>query len=196
VQRLDNSEILSEAGFTLPPTLPITEADLKLFGKIDIADDDTIITMLARSATEKAQLYTNLCFIDQPVEVFYQQHLSEIELPYGPNQDTFVVSRVENGVETSLTLNSDYFITGNKFKILLIKTVVRSSGYLNVGLKVTYNAGYGANPADVPDIAREAIAKAVATNYYNRQNTKKGSYTILPNSSKVLLDQISRNPGF
>ena len=146
---------------TLPATPVITTAEAKTALRVDFNDDDDFIDALIESATLYFQKKLNRAFISQTVIAEWDQVGYEVPLPYAPVSAVSEVAVVDyDGTTTALTSGTGYTLRNG---------VVRVN--TNLGLKVTYTAGYGATSATVPQPIRTAIERMVINLYDRRDDT-------------------------
>lgn len=69
-------------------TEPVTLAEAKLWCKIDLSDDDSVITALITAARQQLEAYTNTGFISRTVIAQIDNPNGSFTLPYGPVTDT------------------------------------------------------------------------------------------------------------
>jgi hypothetical protein len=127
-------------------TEPVTLAEAKNFCKIDIADDDTLITALIIAARKMCESYTNIGFVEREVTAVVNNGNGNVYLPYGPIGD---VSLIDDVAPT------DGQIVGFKWKQLT-----------TVGERITlvYTAGYAILPEDL----KTGLLNAIYFLYDNR----------------------------
>jgi len=147
---------------------PVTLQEVKNWLRIDLDDDDDILTMLITAARETLEAYTNVSFISRVVKATIKNQLGGYPLPYGPVGD--IISFTDKDGEDI----TDYEITGTDFK--QVETAFFDP------VTVEYNAGYSVPPTDF----KTAILCQVALMYENR-----GEATI-SGSAKALLSKYRR----
>jgi len=129
-------------------TEPVNLQEAKDWCKIDVPDDDTLITRLIKAARIACETYVNLSFITRIVTATIHNGLGNFNLPYGP-----VVDPITSIKDTDGTVINDYNLrdeyTGD--------------------IEVVYNAGYATLPEDL----RTALLCQIAFMYENRGDTKK-----------------------
>ena len=162
----------------------VTLSTVKSWARVDTSDDDALLTLLIGAMEEMAEKYTGLSFRTKDITVEYESFGNDVILPYGPHTSVDAVRTKYQGAETTLG-TGEYFVTGQDFKTLhLIES------FTDQQLEVDLTVGYGA--ANVPDLIKVAILKAVLSNYEDRQDVVEGGGFVLPNESKKLLDAYRR----
>jgi hypothetical protein len=137
-QVLDITDIEPSGGITEPVTL--TEA--KNFCKIDVSDDDTLITMLLTSCRLECESLTNIGFVNRNVIVVQNNGNGGAFLPLGPNGD---IATVQDTDGNDLT----YVPSGTTWKQIISPRSER--------LVITYNTGYTTLPANLKLALLECI---------------------------------------
>lgn len=153
-----------ETVFTDEGPEPITLQEAKDWCKIDVGDDDALITELITGARQICELHSNTSFIERTVTATIYNGLGRINLPYGP-----VTSDVAYTDEDDNVL-SDY--------------VIKSPGDDRV--VAVYSAGY----AVLPNNLKTAILNQIAWMYQNRGDIAQ-SYQ-LSEQAKLILNQVKR----
>lgn len=136
---------------------PVTVQEVKNWARIDLSDDDAIITMLITAAREQLESYTNISFIRRVVTTTIMNQLGGQYLPYGPVFDVLYLKDVDGKTVT------DYALSGVQFKQL--KTCFCDP------VTVQYNAGYSTLPQDF----KSALLCQVAFLFENRGDAKLAS---------------------
>lgn len=159
-------------------TEPVSLAEAKNFCKVTGSQDESLITILITSARQALEKYTQSSFAAKTIHATWvtPPEDDEYELPYGPHIAVSKVYRIdEEGTETELTLNIDYWVFGDQDFVLKINRSWSSNKHLN-SVRVEYTAGYGdTNTETLPSVLKEAIMKEVATNYELRENFVVGA---------------------
>lgn len=177
---------------TPPAVLPVTLAAAKNYLRVDDATDDDLITLFIGAATDQAELYTGRCFIHRTYrltldafpassgrDVWWdgvrQGAIGELtrvgpillgKLPLA--SVTGILTYDAAGIATAVD-PATYSISTYDGEISL-----RSGAAWPVNLRreraieITFVAGYGATPADVPPAIRTAILNQVAQSYEAR----------------------------
>lgn len=146
---MDN--LLLDHEFTGEGAEPVTPAEAKNWLKIDVPDDDTLLTMLIKAARKQCENFLNMSLVPKTVKVVLFIGLDEMPLPYGPVKEVSSVINSENGQPIT-----DYKINGIKFK--------RIDPVQNI--TVTYTAGYDDLGLQEPDL-KVGVLNEIAYLYEN-----------------------------
>lgn len=162
-------------------TEPITLSEAKAYLRVDTSTEDALITDCITAARKYVEKYTGKSFTAKTLSVVFGDlwKADEIlELPYPPIASITSVHEVdEEGTETELTLNVDYYKRGqNNIEI----TGVFDKAY-------QYKAIYTTSASEADDLIKFAMLKLVADYYENRQNEKEeGSFKITYDTLNLL----------
>lgn len=163
----------------------VTVADAKQWARVEHSEDDVLFGKLIAAVEDLTEQYTGLTLREKTMTIEYAQYGHEVQLPYGPKHVVTAVRRVEQGTATALT-TAEYHVAGQEHKTLYI-----DRHYSSQQLQIDLTAGYGI--ANVPDAIRVAMLKAILSTYEDRQDVVTGTIaTVMPNSSRVLLQQYKR----
>jgi len=192
IQTLHEISVSSE-----PAAEPVTLAEAKAWAKIDFADDDALGTALLKSAREIAQAYTNRAFITQTLIAYWKSHEGEVVLPRAPIQSVTTVVEINLDVETTFTVDQDFYVMGVDDKFLRIERSGISKNNKHprerfssgLDLKVTYVAGYGNAGSDVPDGIKDGI-KSIWTYMYEHRGEEISTTQALTIEARLLLDPL------
>src|SRR3954468_21127146 len=91
---------------------PVTLSEAKAWLKIDVADEDLLVTDLITAARLECEAFLNISLITRTVTAFLQIGLDEIRLPYGPVKEI-----------TSVTNNDGTAIEGFVLKYEMFKAI-------------------------------------------------------------------------
>lgn len=120
----------------------VSLADAKDWCRIDISDDDALITALIKAARIICERFANLSFIQRTVTARIHNGLGNINLPYGPVNGTVTYTNIDT------TSAEGYDIT--------------------VGNSIDVNASYSAGPTTLDEDLRTAWLNQIAWMYENR----------------------------
>ena len=159
---------------TSPPAVePITLEEVKLFGRIDGSDEDTLITSIIKGVRPKVELYLNKSLIEQTIELSMDWwNSAEILLPQPPLISITKVETIdEDGTATEYDSDNYYTVTESIPGKLVIKKA--SSLPTNTesevgGFKITYQAGYGSTASYVDAVIKNAMMEWAVLQYENR----------------------------
>lgn len=152
------------------PTEPVTLAEAKNFCKIDVTEDDTLITALITAARQMCEAFSNIGFVEREVIAIVNNGNGGVFLPYGPIDTVTEVLINDDPITT-------YEVSGVKWKQLLEPN--------NDRVTVKYTGGY----ATLPENLKTALLNAI---FYLYDNRSEGMDNIGP-VAKMLLKPISRN---
>ena len=131
------------------PIQPVTLTEAKDWCRIDVTDDDALITRLIKGARKVCETYVNLSFITRTVTATIHNGLGNFTLPYGPViGDITSFADADAGVMTDYNLRTPY----------------------GSDIVVVYNAGYA--DGDLPEDLRTALLCQIAWMYENRGDAK------------------------
>lgn len=162
----------------------VTTTEVKSWARISTSDDDALITILIGAMEEMAEKYMGLSLRTKDITVEYESFGNEVILPYGPHTSVDAVRTKYQGAETTLA-SGEYYVTGQDFKTLHL-----IEAFTDQQLEVDLTVGYGA--ANVPDLIKLGLLKAILSNYEDRQDVVEGGGFVLPNESKKLFDRYRR----
>lgn len=175
-----------------PSLEPLTAAEAKLYAKIDLSDDDTIVERQITAGRQLAETVTRRAFVNQTLDFWGDRWADEIILPRPPvSTVSYVKYRDDAGTWT--TLSSSYYELDyyrEPARVVLAygydwPTIINRPNAINI----RYIAGYGSTAASVPAAIREAIAAYVLSLYDERGVIVVGTISNkLPFSAVSLLD--------
>lgn len=165
----------------------LSTADAKAWMRVDTSADDSLIADLVAESIDFVEEQYGFQLIEKTVTVEYEYYGKEVRLPLYPVQSITSVKTIDaSGTEETLTVNEDYYITGD--------TLVLDNVYgwevpdERIRLKVVYVAGYTSIPSGIV----LGLKKLVASNYEDRQDVVEGSVSEMPNSSKKHFKRYAR----
>lgn len=141
---------------------PVTLQEAKDWCRIDVSDDDTLITSLIKAARIICEKYSGLSFVSKTVTAILVNGLGNIELPYGPVASEVAYYDMD---ETELT---DFDISEPACD----------------RIEAVYSAGYETLPANL----KTAVLNQIAWMYENRGDAKLASGVSEP--AKLILNQV------
>lgn len=188
-----------EDNFTLPPspfnavldtsfddgsiTEPVTLSEAKLWCKIDVSEDDSLITALITTARQMCETYACISIISRTVTAVINNSCGGQFLPYGPVKS--ITSVTDGNGQTIAT--TDYCLSGLKFKQILTPKYYR--------MTIVYTTGYETLPQEF----KNAIMQQVFFLYENRgeyeAQSRTGTAVVLGLSSmaKTILKPLKRS---
>lgn len=143
-----------------PATEPVTLQEVKLHLRVDVAEDDDLISAIITAARERIEAYTRRSIITQTWELLVGGTGPYLSLPRPP------VQRIESiTADGELVSPSRYQLLRDDFLVMTTPVDATSPG----GVVIRYVAGYGDAPASVPQAIRQAILMLVAHMYESRE---------------------------
>jgi uncharacterized phiE125 gp8 family phage protein len=183
---------------TPPSTYPVSLDEAKAHLNVDFDDDDTLIDIYRKAATEDAESFTGRSFYDQTFD-FYLDAFPDndvIELPRSPLIE--VIGVYLNG-DASPVSTDTYVVDTSNPKPRISLPDGGSWPTLNDvanAIRVRFRAGYvdeDQSPAVgvVPFAAKAAIMLTLGTLYANRESVVIGqTATMMPAGAEYLLRKI------
>lgn len=162
---------------TGPASEPVSLDEAKAHMRVDNDDEDSLIVRLIKSARETAERYTGRALLAQSFALARDRwptnNPRSFEIPRPPLVAvTTVVVRARSGTET--TLSSDAYIVDSASvpgRVVFKDTTVLPPDLADANaILVSFDAGYGSLPSDVPAAIRSAILILVAYHYEQRGN--------------------------
>lgn len=171
-------------------TEPVSSTEAKLFCKVTGTTEDTLFAILIPAARKALEKYTQSSFGEKEIHATWVVPPDDMifELPYGPIQSVDAVYTIdEEGSETALTLNSEYYVYGSQDLIVKVSKFWSSGDVALNQVRIEYTAGYGGTGVDaLPEALKLAVLKQIATDYELRENIVIGGATVLANEAKKL----------
>ena len=174
---------------TPPDKQPLTLNEVKLAARMDddFTDDDAILTALIRVASEAFETYTGLSGISRTYRAFLthwpraemardwegfregpEDWLNgpprDLELPRPPLQSVTHIKTYDDADAATTYAASNYFVdTASKPGRVVLRTGSAQPLPTRVanGIEIEFVAGYGSNPADLPEQARQGMSQLV-----------------------------------
>lgn len=146
-------------------TEPVTLQEAKDFAKIDVDDDDDLITELITTARDMCEQYTNISFVAREITATFNNCNGGTFLPYGPIADDVELTDIDVVELTDPTL------TGGPWKQVLLP----KDKYISA----TYTGGY----ETLPKKFKTAILNTI---YYLYDNRAVGVDNIGPIAQTIL----------
>lgn len=180
--------------YTVPAAEPVSSTEAKLQCRIDITDDDTLITNLIEATRTDVELMLRRALITQTWDGYLDAFPAEdyLEIPLPPlSSITSIKYTTSAGVENTFASASYYVDT-----ISEPGRVVLNSGYswpgdelrAANGVVVRFVCGYGAAGTNVPEPIRQALLMLIGHYYENREATiYKNELVKIPMGVEALL---------
>lgn len=165
-------------------TEPITLDEAKTHLRVDSADDNALITALITTARQFVENYTHRTLMTIAIEKTYDVPSHSFSLPCPPLQEVTKIEVVNDAGEKTEVDSSIYNYdssTDLPGRVQLKDGCVWPDHREFASFIVTFKAGYGDAPANVPEMLRQAILQILAHYYENRQSEEipKGIYTLM-----------------
>ena len=178
-----------------PATEPLTVAEAKLHLRVDVSDDDALITSLIVAARQHVENFTRRALITQTWDVLMDRFCGdEIVLPKAPVSAVGSIKYYDTSGALQ-TWSSDEYLTefpvgpqAGPARITPISGVAFPSTQDRIGaVQIRITAGYGAASA-VPDGLKAAMRLLIGHWYGNREAVVTGAIaTDLPQAIDSLL---------
>lgn len=179
--------ILSTATGTNASTDVLSTADAKSWMKVETSDEDSLIASLVSEIIDVVEEQYSFQLIEKNVTAEYENYSQTVELPLYPVQSITSVKTINNqGTETTLTNNTDYYLQGDT--LVFFQTHAYEYPYDRIRLKVEYVAGY----TSIPNGIILGLKKAVLSSYEDRQDVVEGSVSMLPNGCKSFFNRYTK----
>lgn len=179
---------------TAPTTYPVTLAEAKLHARVDLADDDALITALIVAATEMCEQKIGRAIMTQTWQLTLDAFPEAFELTRVPVQSIASLTYVDLAGATQ-TLASNLYSLDSADEFGLAYVVPAYNGQwpdtrdqINA-VKVQYVAGY-ANAAAVPQSIKQWILLTVATMYSNRETEAYSSRAVSTTVQMQFVDRL------
>jgi len=182
---------------TPPASEPITLAEAKQHLRVDTDSDDSYITALITCAREFCEDYLDRTLMTTQWQMKMDNFPQEIGVPKPPmissgTATVVSVTYVANSLGGTATLSSSQYRVDRDSTPGALRPLYGGSWPSHLSdensLTVTWWAGYGNSPEDVPRIVRHAMLMLVGTWYERRQAVDSVSAAELPIGAKALLD--------
>lgn len=158
---------------TAPAAEPVGLSEAKLHCRVDIDDDDALITVLITAAREFVESYTQSALINQTWTVYHDYETSIfcknfINLPLKPISSITSVTSYDADNVDAVFSSSNYFLSGNRVALNDDAEWPTDLRLMDC-LAIRYVAGYGAAGSNVPVQLRQAIKMLIAHWYETRE---------------------------
>lgn len=157
----------------------LSTADAKSWMRVDDSSEDSLISAIVGESINFVEQQYGFQLIEKTVTVEYEFYGKQVNLPLYPVTNITSVKTIDQeNTETTLTVNQDYYKTGD--------TLIFDNIYGwevpddRVRLKVVYTAGY----SNIPSGIIIGLKKLVASNFEDRQDAVDSNVSMLPNNSK------------
>jgi uncharacterized phiE125 gp8 family phage protein len=166
---------------------PVTLAEAKLHLRVDVTDDDALITAMISAAREMIERYTSRTLIYTAYRMTMDMWTWDIELPRSPAIEAaanlvtginYITPRIRywdnDYVQQTITYADDDFelLLDNNPPLLVLppSTIWPITAPLQRGaIEIDWIAGYGSSSTGIPQLLRLAIMMLVAHWYEHRE---------------------------
>lgn len=158
---------------TAPTIEPITLKEAKEHLRVDLDDDDFLITALIETARLLIEKRTGRALITQTWQLILDEDTEEIELPYPPLQSVSSVKYIKDDGTEATASSSLYDVDTSQNSPGRIKLKNGCSWPTHrdfASFIIEYVVGYGDAADDVPETLKQAILQTVAHLYENRES--------------------------
>lgn len=178
---------------TPPAVEPVDLVTAKTHLRVDITDDDTLISGLITAARERIEDWLERALIQQTI-VYVRDRWpqgNEITLPGGKVLSVVSVTYKDTaGVDHTFTdILPDTESVPGRIVLAYGKSWPGDSLYPLNPIRIEYTAGYGAAAADVPQKIKQAILLWVGHLYEHREETTADKLERLPFGVTALIER-------
>ncbi len=173
-----------------PEAEPLSLAEAKNFLRVDVGDDDDLISALISAARIHVEAGTRRALITQTWRLVRDEWPGDgrmAVLPAPPRAVT--AARVYDAQNVSHAVDTQNFIVDSAgAAISFPRWAVATPGRPFAGIEIDVEAGYGEAATDVPEPLRQAIRLLVAHWYENRSIAATGqTVTTLPATVSAMI---------
>ncbi len=175
---------------TAPDDEPVSLAEAKLHLRVDMTDDDDLITGLITAAREWSEGYQNRAYITQTITLTLDEFPETFELPQAPLISVTSIKYIDTaGVQQTLSTDVyDVDTESEPGRVALAYSQCWPTirGDIN-SVEVIFQAGYGDAGADVPASVKSAMKLLIGHLYEHREMVSEIKTTEVPMTVKSLL---------
>jgi uncharacterized phiE125 gp8 family phage protein len=159
---------------TVPPVVePVSVEELKTFAKIDGSGEDNLLASFIESARQKLEEYLGRAFIEQTMVMFMDWWVEkEVYLPRPSLISVTSVETLDESNVATVYAASNYFVITESIpgKIVIKSGISMPTNTVRntAGFKITYKAGYGTTPNQVPRQIRNSILQLATLRFEKR----------------------------
>jgi len=177
---------------TAPATGPVTLVEAKNWARVDITEDDDLITSLIENATDQIQIVTGRQLVTATYDYFSSTwELNDkgiLEIPLG-NVASITSIKYKDSDNNLITWDASKYEVNLKSQIAQIRPV-SSESFPSLGdefnsVEIRFTAGYGA-ASSVPDRLKTAVYMMVSDAYENREQMTEIKLTENPAVNRIL----------
>ena len=175
---------------TAPAVEPLSLAEAKAFLRVEVADDDDVITALIAGARIHVEAQTRRALITQSWRLVLDAWPEDGRIPVRPAPlQTFTAARVYDIDNNAQAVDTQSFVPDiAASQLIFAPWALTQPQRLAAGIELDVVCGYGDAATDVREPLRQAIRLLVAHWYENRGLVASGTTAaVLPVSVAALL---------
>ena len=173
---------------------PVTRQEMKDFLKLDVNDEDPLVTSLITAARLACENYCKRSFATQTWVLTLDDQVEDYDIVVLPRPNLLSVTSVKyyDSSDVQQTLATTFYnldTNGNLGRIVFTSSIPDTSTTRKPSWEITYTAGFGAAATDIPEDIKLAIKLTVA-DYYQYRGTQVSSTirSTIPNHIEAMLD--------
>jgi len=168
---------------TPPSGTPIALADAKAHMRVDSTSEDDLITSLIAAAGARIEAETELALLSQTWRLYLDAWPPDLEVEIAPTPvlsvDDIVV--YDAAGDPASVPTTGYLVDRYARPARIRLTDAGSSPGVEInGIEIDFTAGFGSDPADIPEPLRQAMLLLIAHWYENRQVASDGRANPVP----------------
>ena len=161
---------------TAPTVEPVTRTEAKLWARIDVTDDETLIDNLIKAARESVETFLSRTIINTTRDLFMDRFPGvgdTIVVPF-PTLDSVTTLKYLDTAGDQQTLSSADYLVDVSSEPGRITPSPSAVTWPNIEIRtraveIRYVAGYGTATSNVPEGVRTAILMRVSDMYEHRE---------------------------
>lgn len=164
-----------------PTSEPLTLLEAKLHLRVDHSEEDSLISLIIRTARETAEKHTNRSLITQTrvLKMDSFPRCREIMLPNGAVSSVTSISYIDqNEVAQTLSTDEYYVDVDSDIARIRVKNYWPATFCKPNVVTITYVAGYG-SAVSVPSAIKSAMLLLIGHLYENREQVVIGSTSLI-----------------
>jgi uncharacterized phiE125 gp8 family phage protein len=178
-----------------PTVEPISTAEAKDQARIEFVEDDALICAMIEGARLHVEQYLQRTLTDTTYILTLDSFPPEgcaILMPKPPLRSVSSITYVDQNGATQTWASSDYTVDTSSDEVGRVTPVYNGEypttrAHINA-VTITYVAGYGGSPKDVPASIRASIKLLVAHWYEHREAYNLGKLEEVPEAFKAILN--------
>lgn len=168
---------------TAPTVEPVTVADAKSHCRIDLAEDDALLSSMITTARVYVERKTNRQLLEATYQLYTDAFPAAFELPRSPASSVTSITYVDTGGSTQTLAATEYTLDAYREPAVIMPAYLKSwpsTQDVPNAVCVTFKAGYGSTATTVPVALRQAVLMHVAHQYENRSATDQQAPSTVP----------------